>query len=355
MGNSLEKGLNENLGEYDSTITYANGDIYTGDIQKDKIKHGNGIMIYVNGDVYDGEWQNDKREGKGTIQIKGVTLHCHWMRGLIAILESVENPKNSVLDISDLTPLFLPSTINPYPIELYQLCGLVQTALTIKSFTDNIKKDRRNVKIVALCHGILLGPIPVTKIIHRINLVPLGVCSFTSTQENMDMMALVTTMNPDQTNEKLIEVVKTKTFSVLKSYCEKFKHLDEFTPERKMANECTPLTLCPERITNKEIMNKTFTLDGPGVNVLLLIDSDGNYINLFSKRKTSFTLEEIFTYIPECSDITYIDWSCSDNDGKFTKEQLCSLGGKRKKRKKSKNKKTLSRVFTRFKKRIQYK
>ena len=362
MGNSLEKSLNESLGEYDidysRTITYVNGDVYTGDIEyntKNKIKHGTGIMIYANGDVYDGQWKDDNRAGKGTIQINGVKLHCHWMIGLIAIINSVENPKNIVLDIYEIIPFFLHSTIKPYPIELYQLCGLVQTPLTIKSFTDKIKTDRRNIKLVVLCHGILIGPIPLTKPIHRINLVPLGVCSFTNTEESMDMMGLVTNMKSNQTNEQLKEVVKTKTFSVLKSYCEKLKHLDESTPEKQMVNACSQLTFCPELVTDKKIMNKTFTMDGPGINVLLLIDSDGNYINLFSKNQTSFTLEEILTYIPVCSDVTYIDWSCSDDrEGKFTKEQLCSLGGKRKKSKKRKSN-TLSRVFTRFKKRVQHK
>ena len=362
MGNSLEKGLNESLGDYDydPTITYANGDVYTGDLKynmKDQIKEGHGKMIYANGNVYDGDWKNDKRDGEGSMQIKGVTLHCHWMMDLIAILQFVENPNNIVLNYSDLTPLFLPSTIQKYPIQLYQLCGLVQTPLTIKTFTDKIKKDTGNVKLVALCHGILIGPIPLTKPIHRINLVPLGVCSFTNTEETMDMMSLVTTMKTDQTNEQLKELVKTKTFSVLKSYCEKLKHLDESTPEKQMVNACSELTFCPELVTDKKIMNKTFSMDGPGINVLLLVDSHGNNINLFSNNKTSFTLEEILSYIPLCSGITYIDWSCSDDsEGKFTKEQKCSFGGKPKRKKSKKRKsKRLSRVFTRFKKRVQHK
>ena len=73
MGNSLANALDEHLGEYDidydRTITYANGDVYTGDFKyKDQIKEGHVKMIYANGNVYDGQWKNDKRDG--SMQIK---------------------------------------------------------------------------------------------------------------------------------------------------------------------------------------------------------------------------------------------------------------------------------------------
>ena len=46
------------------TFKYANGDVYQGAIQNSK-KHGYGVFTYANGNTYEGEYENDVRSGKG--------------------------------------------------------------------------------------------------------------------------------------------------------------------------------------------------------------------------------------------------------------------------------------------------
>ena len=47
------------------TMTFANGDTYTGG-WKDGDRHGQGTMTYPNGDTHTGEWKDDKENGQGT-------------------------------------------------------------------------------------------------------------------------------------------------------------------------------------------------------------------------------------------------------------------------------------------------
>ena len=108
------------------------------------------------------------------------------------------------------------------------------------------------------------------------------------------------------------------------------------------------LTKSPEKIATKGnlIFNKHFTSIGHNINVLLLIDEEGNHINLFSTRQ-DITLEEVCSMIPECSKCILVDDSCSGpgiNEEtheyyKFTQAEYDSYGGKTKIRK-YKNKKT---------------
>ena len=106
----------------------------------------------------------------------------------------------------------------------------------------------------------------------------------------------------------------------------------------------------PEKIATKTnlIFNKFYTSNGVNMNVLLLIDEKGDYINLFTDTKRT-SLKQIFDIIPKCSNCILIDDTCSllsvqpgidprtHRPYKFTKPDLLSLGGKKSK----KNKKIL--------------
>merc|ERR1712100_141177 len=46
-------------------LTSADGAVYVGDWKDDK-RNGKGKMTYASGEVYDGDWKDDKRDGKGT-------------------------------------------------------------------------------------------------------------------------------------------------------------------------------------------------------------------------------------------------------------------------------------------------
>ena len=113
----------------------------------------------------------------------------------------------------------------------------------------------------------------------------------------------------------------------------------------KMFHNVRGLSDSPQKVAKlgNTIFNKEFTSNGANLNVLLLKDEEGNYINLFSEKDT-YTLEELFAMIPQCSKCILLDNSCSvpgtnketGKDYTFTKQELESYGGTRKKQKKRK-------------------
>ena len=57
-------------------------EIYTGEYNTKKQKHGKGVTIYANDDKYDGDWVNDKREGKGVMTYSnGNKYDGEWAKG----------------------------------------------------------------------------------------------------------------------------------------------------------------------------------------------------------------------------------------------------------------------------------
>ena len=85
-----EKFLNEirkdDLPNSKSKMTYANGDVYYGELRNGK-RHGKGKMTYANdefidNEVYDGEWKNGKKHGKGKmIYENGDVYDGEWEGG----------------------------------------------------------------------------------------------------------------------------------------------------------------------------------------------------------------------------------------------------------------------------------
>lgn len=63
-----QNGTEATLNKETNTITYSNGDIYTGDIING-LRHGNGTMTFVaTGDVYVGTFKEDQISGKGVFK-----------------------------------------------------------------------------------------------------------------------------------------------------------------------------------------------------------------------------------------------------------------------------------------------
>ena len=76
------------------------------------------------------------------------------------------------------------------------------------------------------------------------------------------------------------------------------------------------------------MFNKNFLIKGRDFNVLLLIDEDGNYINLFRNHHDIIQLFDILHLIQNCAQCIFIDFSCSYS--KFDKQRLERFGGKNK-------------------------
>jgi hypothetical protein len=69
----------------EQTITYPNGDVYTGELQNGQ-RHGKGRMKYANGRFYSGEWVHNVRQGYGEQTWSGspkyISYQGHWANDL---------------------------------------------------------------------------------------------------------------------------------------------------------------------------------------------------------------------------------------------------------------------------------
>jgi hypothetical protein len=230
-----------------------------------------------------------------------------------------------------------------YNSDFYTLVGLSSSPSEIKTFKTRMLTYTGTVMIGAVCHGALLQPIPLPiSYFHRISKVVNGVCGFGNVYDKLFVLDAFMSNNVST----IIPVINKQFQQIVKRQCNlsscEFGYSTEYF---KMFHKVRGLSETPQKVakTGNTIFNKEFTLNGPNVNVLLLKDEEGNYINLFSEKDT-YTLEELFTIIPQCSKCILVDNSCSSlgtnkETGKeytFTKQELESYGGTRKKRKKIK-------------------
>lgn len=63
-------------------MTYSDGTVYRGEF-KQGFRHGKGSYTYANKDIYSGDWQNDKRHGQGTYlhEASNCRLDAYWEDG----------------------------------------------------------------------------------------------------------------------------------------------------------------------------------------------------------------------------------------------------------------------------------
>jgi len=351
-----ENDIKEGLG---FMVTHKN-EIYKGEWEKDE-KNGEGIMRYPNKDLYEGEWKNNKKSGDGTMRfasgviyngrwlydrpfdgnliIQDVVLRCKWdddysIREIVQIINT--NKKN--ISIADIVP-FLNGKMK-YKPDFYTLVGLSTSPSAINTFKTKMLTYTGTVMIAAICHGALLPPIPLPiSYFHRISKVVNGVCGFSNIYDRLFVLDTCISNKPST----IVPVINNQFQQIVKRQCnESSCNFGNDSDYFKMFHKVRGLSESPQKIANSGnlIFNKEFTSDGININVLLLINEEGNYINLFSNKDT-YTLEELFAMIPQCSKCILLDSSCSgpgknEETGKeytFTKQELESYGGTRKKRK----------------------
>jgi hypothetical protein len=300
-------------------------------------------MTFVTDVIYDGIWLNDLPV-KGILIIHGVTISSTWKNNKISSIEDINNDKQIIISISDILPFIDSFTI--FPPSFYTLVGLSQTKPIVDSFLEKMKTYRGTVVVAAICHGELLPPIhlPILQM-NRINQVVNGVCVFTNHLDKLNLIDIcLSNTVPD-----ILPIIRAQFIQTTKTQCDsKYCNDDQSDIYNKMVRNISGLTKSPEKIAKKGnlIFNKNFSSIGDNINVLLLIDEEGNHINLFSTRQ-NISLEEVFTMIPECSKCIFTDASCSgpginpetQDYYKFTQAEYDSYGGKTK-TKKMKIKKT---------------
>ena len=74
-------GVTAELDYMNRTITYSNGDVYTGDIEG-IYRHGNGKMVFATtGDVYEGSFVDDELTGYGTYTYENGDVYVGYLSG----------------------------------------------------------------------------------------------------------------------------------------------------------------------------------------------------------------------------------------------------------------------------------
>ena len=178
----------------------------------------------------------------------------------------------------------------------------------------------------------------------------MGVCGFSDINDKMSHINLFTNKKI-QLTQKIIDGKLTFNSQIKKLCDSTITGEDSYKEIRaKTVNACSILSKeSVDRVFTstgefKHIVNKNFSMRGDNINVVLLIDEKGNYINLLSE-KTDVTLTEILSaYIPKCTNLLYIDHSCGDNsNGLYKEDVLARLGGKRKTKRKRKKSKRVTR------------
>ena len=96
---SCEGRLDSSWSNCVGTLTFKNGDTYTGEF-KNNLRDGQAIFTFANGDMYNGEFKNDKRHGRGiTTYANGEVYTFEWendkkVKRIFADNQADNEPKN---------------------------------------------------------------------------------------------------------------------------------------------------------------------------------------------------------------------------------------------------------------------
>ena len=121
-------------------------------------------------------------------------------------------------------------------------------------------------------------------------------------------------------------------------------HINEMKLDQIMGDPFLEKEYCDACFSNSKIVtlferdtgilaNKRF-IDGYKLNMLLLVDENGNYVNLLHVHGTyGITLKEILTWFPlyglQDRTLYFVDTSCNLNTGKYVQSTLDKRGGRK--------------------------
>jgi hypothetical protein len=288
---------------------------------------------------------SDSKLRRGTVRLSsGLVLSGSWTlnNGIDRLEEvSITSPARKTTFLDILPIIRDESTLN---IEFYRMLEY-ELGENPSLFFEKLKRQTK-VRIIAACHGCILEPFKAPCIVHRMGIVPQGVCSFTNSIGKMRIMSTLRKIVEDHEFE--LEGQDYVTMQMREMCVRKLKPTHPEQKEHgKMVEQCSEREFSPEKIIGKgELMfNKNFE-SNPGLNFLcvgFLEDGKYTYKNLFSVVPSTITLKNIFEhFIPACTECVFIDFSCSKpcREGLLAEEDLSKYGGTRKKNKKNKKKKS---------------
>ena len=325
-------------------IKYQNGKpyyMYEGE-WSNSFKHGAGVKTFTTGLKCNGIWDKGQLVS-GELLYKDVVIKCTWKHGYIDTVESVTNPRNIVVDLE----LFVQdeifnkrSDVNIHTFDMYALLGFLHTEDHITRFLKDIDDRKSSARIVAICHAAIMEGFPLSVFkLQRVSQVENSICSYNILQETLNLLQL----QRIQDDDKYIQQIELFFNEGIRQRCTSKPD----TPERiKFLEMCKTMKKIPNRTFSfqQPILNKIFTVDEEDINLLLVYNDRGEYINLFTPDRSSITLQNLLKRIPNCSNCILIDKSCSSSNELIVQKQIQYMGGKKNKQKtkrktKRKNKK----------------
>ena len=254
----------------------------------------------------------------GTIKLKnGMVIVADWKEDKINFIHHVELPTEEV-NVQELLPYVSDySKLNqPFYSAIQHIPNTIQTDVK-NIFFDNLKRTRGKIRLISLCHSQLLQPIPLSlKKIHRISSVPQGVCSIID--NNYKVMYSNQLLQP-MTDTEFTTLSKDICMTQILMNCSVKLTVDPSIQKEydKTIDICSTLTSTPEKefSKNDRIFNKLFTSHSGLCFLYVGFKPYGMdhymYKNIFSIIPL-ITLESILhDYIPNCSEVTWIDFGCS--------------------------------------------
>ena len=236
-----------------------------------------GSVKYTSGVTYYGELDSlYNRTGKGFLTIKNAQIHCIWEENGINNIEKVINNSDVNLTLDEfetLIPFMKNIHLVSVPTQFYSLCGFIQSKSQVEDFFKKMKTYTGTLRLAVICHGELESvpfELPIQQLT-RISIVPNGVCNTIHSTEHLK--TIKTFFQPD-----FSEKIKQQFLHILQKNCQYYKY--NIDDDKKINNsfnkwftKCSILTKIPEKtfIKQDKILDKTYEVNGPGFNILLLI------------------------------------------------------------------------------------
>jgi hypothetical protein len=306
---------------------------------------------------YSGFWKNDVPFLEGTLHIDNESVNVTWDNNaiegkpMIATFASICRPIGKTTNLSYFGSLINSSTV--CSDEFLAYVGLKQSQKDLDDFIAKITRSKETVRIYASIHGRIppkfrgeLSSVPVNVI--RFMGAPCGVINRTNFPIKI---AQIYRSYNDGWDEWVEESYVHEVLELREQNCQELKELENLYDTKKTVDPSYRiedegrwqrskkyLDVCSVNKKVKEtyekgtkMFDKEFNGDyATGLNVLLLIDEEGNKVNLITIKKYWF-LFEILRMLRGCKQVILLDNSCSEGEG-YTQEEYDKHGGRRKRR-----------------------
>ena len=200
--------------------------------------------------------------------------------------------------------------------------------------------ENSTVRLIVLTHGNIGTPEILTekhaREVYRISMIPNGICNVFNFMDTTKMIYMCTQENKDT----VLTDLKKQMGSSRQHECDTYKpgEDDNYKNHYERCRLFTVDTSFEKTFTTGNTMfNKIFSTDNDrdGFSALILMNEQtGKFVNLLQNRKADLNTFELFDILEKlkiCKKVTFIDFSCTNNDGnKYNQHELDTYGGTKK-------------------------